>query len=87
MKIIICKKLEKRVQLIELTEKLHSLFLFVFAVVGLFRFVCIFNHLSNYGIELGGILRCDNWTPGILFDALPNLTSIATATTGNPLAL
>ncbi len=49
----------------------------------LFRFRYTFYHVNDYGIKLCGVLRCDDWTPGILFDILSNLTGIAATTTGN----
>lgn len=58
-------------------------FLFVFVGIRLFRFHYAFYHVNDYGIKLCGILRCDDWSPGILFNILSNLTGIAAATTGN----
>ena len=59
------------------------LFLFIFVIIRLFRFRYTFYHINDYGIKMCGVLRCDDWTPGILFDILSNLTGIAAATTGN----
>ena len=58
-------------------------FLFVFVIIRLFRFRYTFYHVNDYGIKLRGVLRCNDWSPGILFNILSNLTGIAAATTGN----
>ncbi len=58
-------------------------FLFVFVIIRFFRFRYTFYHVNDYGIKLCGVLRCNDWSPGILFNILSNLTGIAAATTGN----
>ena len=58
-------------------------FLFVFVIIRLFRFLYTFYHVNDYGFKLRGVLRCNDWSPGILFNILSNLTGIAAATTGN----
>ena len=59
------------------------LFYFVFVIIRFFRFRYTFYHVNDYGIKLCGVLRCNDWSPGILFNILSNLTGIAAATTGN----
>ena len=71
------------VQLFGSSDRLYSRFLFIFVIIRLFRFRYTFYHVNDYGIKLCGVLRCNDRTPGILFDILPNLTGIAAATTGN----
>ena len=61
-------------------------FLFIFVIIRFFRFRYTFYHVNDYGIKLCGVLRCNDWPPGILFDILSNLPGIAAATTGNLLA-
>ena len=58
-------------------------FLFIFINIRLFRFRYTFYHVNDYGIKLCGVLRCNDRSPGILFNILSNLTGIAAATTGN----
>ena len=72
------------VQFIEMfLKKSIPLFLFIFVIIRLFRFRYTFYHVNDYGIKLCGVLRCNDRPPGILFDILSNLASIAAATTGN----
>ena len=60
-----------------------TLFLFGFVGIRLFRFHYAFYHVNDYGIKLCGVLRCDDRTPGILFNILSDLTGITAAMTGN----
>ena len=62
-------------------------FLFVFVIIRFFRFRYTFYHVNDYGIKLCGALRCNDWSPGILFNILSNLTGIAAAATGDLLTL
>ena len=68
-----------------MSDWLYSRFLYIFFVIRLFCFRYTLYHVNNYGIELCGILRCDDRTPGVFFDILSNLTGIAAATAGNRL--
>ena len=58
-------------------------FLFIFIIIRLFRLRYTFYHVNDYGIKLCGVLRSNDWSPGILFDILSNLTGIAAAPTRN----
>ena len=58
-----------------------TVFLF-FAIFCLFCFRHTFDHINNNGIELCGILWCNDWSPGIFFDIFPCVAGNLTTTPG-----